>query len=381
MKIAVIINPLPKTNLSPAISVGKLLSILPQESEVFFYGIGYKPSLLPKTCSNLYPVCIEPIKNISDFINKQKNICNQLLAIQPDVVLFWIADKMFKVMHFCKKQKIPTIMWVYGNTFRFINNKIKKTISKLIFIKMLKEASYLAEEHPGVMNLLSEIDIKNRFTKKCTFRFLSIYCDYPVLASYEKMNRQNNRFLVVSRLAKEKNIDLIIQAFINLFNNNNNVTLEIVGSGPVEVELKNRFSCFDNVIFSGWREKDYIANALACSDCFVSASSSEGFPSSIQEAIKTKNLIVSYPVGGLTSFLTHQNSIIINSISIESIQEAILKAHNVSSKEKITMLEKALQDLDADFSFSSCKNKMRETLEYVIKRNDENGKECKRRSD
>ena len=85
-------------------------------------------------------------------------------------------------------------------------------------------------------------------------------------------------FSYVGRTSKEKNIEVIIDAFASLFRDNDNVKLLIVGGGPswdnlMKVAIKNKLK--DNIIFTDLVPWDKIPLYYKISNVFINASKTE----------------------------------------------------------------------------------------------------------
>ncbi len=89
--------------------------------------------------------------------------------------------------------------------------------------------------------------------------------------------RESERMvLFVSRLAREKNVDLLLEAFADA--NDPALRLVIAGDGPARDELENRaieLGVRDMVIFLGAVERDVLPDLYASADAFVFPSTSE----------------------------------------------------------------------------------------------------------
>ena len=109
------------------------------------------------------------------------------------------------------------------------------------------------------------------------------------------------KFITVGRLAPWKNIDIIIETFYDFKKVNQNFILHIVGSGPEEIKLKKLVKELDLenfVTFTGQLEKDDLNLYLQKSDIYIQASSYEGLPHVILEAMSHNLSIISTPIGG-----------------------------------------------------------------------------------
>lgn len=85
-------------------------------------------------------------------------------------------------------------------------------------------------------------------------------------------------FIYVGRIAQEKSIDVVIDAFTQLAKQEENVRLLIVGSGPSEDELKEKVKenhMESTIFFAGKRNADEVPDYYLSCDAFISASLTE----------------------------------------------------------------------------------------------------------
>ena len=109
------------------------------------------------------------------------------------------------------------------------------------------------------------------------------------------------KFITVGRLAPWKNIDIIIEALSDYKKANQNFIFYIVGSGPEETKLKKLVNDLDLenfVTFTGQLQKDDLNYYLQKSNIYIQASSYEGLPHVILEAMSHNLSIISTPIGG-----------------------------------------------------------------------------------
>ena len=109
------------------------------------------------------------------------------------------------------------------------------------------------------------------------------------------------KVITVGRLAPWKNIDIIIEALSDYKKANQNFIFYIVGSGPEEIKLKKLVNDLDLenfVTFTGQLQKDDLNYYLQKSDIYIQASSYEGLPHVILEAMSHNLSIISTPIGG-----------------------------------------------------------------------------------
>ena len=113
-------------------------------------------------------------------------------------------------------------------------------------------------------------------------------------------------FLTVGRLAPWKNIPTIIKALKIYKNEGIKFKFYIVGSGPEEDNLKELVSATglqNEVEFTGQLKKTELIKYYKKANIYIQASSYEGLPHVILEAISHNLSIISTPIGGTNEIL------------------------------------------------------------------------------
>lgn len=102
-------------------------------------------------------------------------------------------------------------------------------------------------------------------------------------ASYwEKYGIKNKTvFLYVGRVSKEKNIDVLMEAYAQLKSSQGQIALVVVGDGPYQKELKEKYP---DVVFTGYLKDAALWDAYASADVFVFPSTTDTFGNVILEA-------------------------------------------------------------------------------------------------
>lgn len=90
-------------------------------------------------------------------------------------------------------------------------------------------------------------------------------------------------FLYVGRLAPEKNLELLLDAFARLAERRQDVGLALVGDGPARAALEARAR--GPVAFCGYLAGDALAEAFASADAFVFPSRTDTFGNAVLEAM------------------------------------------------------------------------------------------------
>jgi glycosyltransferase involved in cell wall biosynthesis len=103
-------------------------------------------------------------------------------------------------------------------------------------------------------------------------------------------------FLYVGRLAPEKNLELLLDAFAGLAAVRDDVGLALVGDGPLRAALERRAR--GPVAFCGTLAGDPLAEAYASADVFVFPSRTDTFGNAVLEAMSSGLPVVASAEGG-----------------------------------------------------------------------------------
>jgi glycosyltransferase involved in cell wall biosynthesis len=109
----------------------------------------------------------------------------------------------------------------------------------------------------------------------------------------------------VGRLAPEKNLGLLVQAFDAMRRVRPDSLLVLVGDGPARAELQGR--CPD-AVFAGMRTGDDLAAHYASADAFVFPSMTETFGNVTPEAMASGLPVVAYDHAAAGQLIEHQHS-------------------------------------------------------------------------
>jgi glycosyltransferase involved in cell wall biosynthesis len=107
--------------------------------------------------------------------------------------------------------------------------------------------------------------------------------------------------LLVGRLAKEKNVHLVIEAFRDIHNDNPSAKLVFVGDGPMRVALQAACPC---AVFAGVRQGEDLAAHYASGDLFLFPSLTETYGNVVPEALSSGLAVVSYGIAAAQELIT-----------------------------------------------------------------------------
>ncbi|HEY1074145.1 MAG TPA: glycosyltransferase [Patescibacteria group bacterium] len=132
--------------------------------------------------------------------------------------------------------------------------------------------------------------------------------------------------LYVGRLAKEKNLDLALQAFDALANEHTNLHFLFVGSGPEEESLREQAAlsvAADRIHFAGRQPRELLDPFYAAGDLFVFPSTTEtqGLVTAEAQVAGTPSVVVN--VGGACELVTDGMDGLVTAPTVADLSQSI----------------------------------------------------------
>lgn len=184
--------------------------------------------------------------------------------------------------------------------------------------------------------------------------------------NYENVNKE---IVAVGRLAKQKNYELMLQAFYEFLKVHNEYKLSIYGDGKEKenlLEMCRTFQIEDHVKFYG--NCSDVHKRMVNAEIFLMTSNYEGIPNALMEAMAMGFPVVATdcPSGGVRMLITDKvNGLLIKDKDPINIKNALCELAENSIEEK--RLGKAAQYVKKDFSIEEIGNKW----EKLIQRQEE----------
>lgn len=111
--------------------------------------------------------------------------------------------------------------------------------------------------------------------------------------------------LYVGRIAAEKNIHLVIDAYHAMREHNPQVRLMMVGDGPIRDKLKRQHA---DIVFTGPKLGVELSQHYASADIFLFASETETFGNVILEAMSSALAVIAYDYAAPRMHIQHQHN-------------------------------------------------------------------------
>lgn len=112
--------------------------------------------------------------------------------------------------------------------------------------------------------------------------------------------------LFVGNFLPVKGIDLLLEAFAIVHRSDGNLTLALIGSGPLEQSLRERageLGVTDRLLFVGRQPPQVVARWMQAANAVCLSSHNEGVPNVVLEAVSSGRAMVSTDVGGIAEII------------------------------------------------------------------------------
>lgn len=277
----------------------------------------------------------------------------------PDIVISSSGSNMAKgvripkkAIHICYCYTPPRFLHGLGTETNYLNIPIFKLLTYPFFL-ILKHYDLKTNEKVNLFIADSQT-VKLRINKFYKNHAVVIYppCEIP-----DKFNevKSDNYYLVVSRLVKYKNVDLIVKAFKTL-----KLPLKIIGKGRDLKELKKMAANSKNIEFLGEVHEKKLRDAYKKCKALVVATKNEDFGMTIPEASGCGKPVIAYFSGGLKETVVNgKTGIFFYKLNEKNIVSAVHKF------EKMKFDPKAIWLFSQKFSKKTFKRNIKSIVEKM----------------
>lgn len=256
----------------------------------------------------LYPECKLAIPN-------PISIKKMLQEFKPDIIHCATPFNLgLYGLHYAKKNKIPVvasyhthfdqylqyykIQWVEGMLWRYLG-WFHQTCRK-IYVPSKSTLSYLQER--GFLNL----EVWSRGVDVARFH---PEVDRQAVLTKAGANPDKFSLLYVGRLAPEKSVDVLLEAFDSLPEHlKSRAELILAGDGPLHEELSETYGDREDIRFLGFVEGRELADLFAAADLFVFPSATETFGNVVLESMASGTAVIGVEAGGVQDTVRHMET-------------------------------------------------------------------------
>ncbi|MCI5839795.1 MAG: glycosyltransferase [Peptoniphilaceae bacterium] len=218
----------------------------------------------------------------------KNDLIKEIISWKPDVIhsqcefsTFFMANKISNEINCPLIHTYHTIYEKYTHYFS-PSKKLGRRLVKIFTKSIAKRTDFIIAPSVKTKNILKSYKIKPEKIKVIPTGIEIEDENYEDFGNNKVINlrkkfslKENDKIILyLGRIAKEKNIDEIIDYYLRL--DDENIKLVIVGGGPYLKDLKEKASTIDKkIIFTGMVKPKDVFSYYKLADCFVSASNSE----------------------------------------------------------------------------------------------------------
>lgn len=253
---------------------------------------------------------------------------------KPDIIYAHTADTALPAFILSKLYGAKYVLRLYGVKPIPQKNLLKKILlyDLLIAINLNADLYILTNDGTRADELLYKHNIKR---DKIHFLKNGIDKHWADTIANQKLRKEiapNNEKIIitVSRLAKWKQVDIILKAIPGLIELNRNIKLVIVGDGIEKENLQsmaNDLNINNNVVFVGAQEQQNVVDYLRISDVFVSMNALSSMSNPVFEAMICGKTVIALNRGATGDLIKHNTTgILVNDNEKDNLPEIL---HNI----------------------------------------------------
>ena len=269
------------------------------------------------------------VHNVNPFIS---SLSLRIIALvfHKRIVLYWHNSRRFcinglnfrngKDCHLCNKKN----KYLLGIFFRCYRGSLLESIAVTISEGQMRKLSKMNSVTNIVFSSFYQQKLLNFGIQPSRIKLVP----YSIKFSQPNVKKKGNEldFIAIGRLDREKGFEELLVAWSQIGKDERRgKRLHIVGSGPMEMELRKQFSSSD-VIFWGKQDFDTIIEiAKSCSTGIVTSQCAESFCKVVIELYSIGVPVLGTPVGALPELISKLDaSLILRGTDISSIKLGIL---------------------------------------------------------
>lgn len=359
----VLTNPLPVSNKSPLISLGKFCLML---ANVFCKPIVLGGNLEELSTNSKVEIHSVKCKRTGSMVGKILSFLKLELLLffhilrradRTDKMFFWIADKMLFPFWAAKLKRVQTYYFLMGNVGIEGKRTLFGLISEQIILYMAKRADYVCVESLAV---IKQWKIKVSPQK---LKIIHLFVEDEAKGFYEQ---KEDIVGMVCRLVEGKHVLASIEAFSMFKKLNPGWKLQIVGSGKLRADCETMIGrlMVNDVELLGWVEHSQLPDIVAKWKLLLFPTDAEGLPNGLIETMLQGVPAVASPVGGIIDVIEDGvNGWILPDSSAGGIFQTMIQA--VSSQDLMSVAKAAEDTVAHKFTFKASISNLKEQLKEV----------------
>ncbi|KAB1067025.1 glycosyltransferase family 4 protein [Tamlana haliotis] len=298
-----------------------------------------------------------PLLYLSNKVNKKYFNLNKLVKREleqmvqnSDVVIICAqltSNYVKTIIISANKLKIPVFFRTTG-TIKSIN------LSQSNYLELVTQ--FIHHSKKNAFNLNSQMNLPYKVIDQCAF-------NEKELLKIPLISKKVKKYLVLGRIEKEKNIDIIIRAFLKVKEKGD--LLYIIGAGSELLNLKELSRNNDFIIFTGFVNYQSLKTYFHIADAVVIASKEETGPLVGIEAMAGGKIIISTKVGAMPDRLIETNAFWFEQ-DVDSLTRQLKRVKNLTSLEVLQISKTNRGRYLENYSLSILKSNYLDVLNNVL---------------
>lgn len=285
---------------------------------------------------------------------------------RPDVIHFHniYHQLSFSLLDVGKKYKVPMVMTLHdykmispnytmfhhgkidesctgGHYYRCILNNCMENF-RMSFIAVIEAYFRKFKKYKDYINLYISPSqfLKDKFVQAGFSQEKIMVLPNSVQPSGEAVGVVGDYVAFIGRLAKDKGVDVLISAARNL----PQIKFRIIGTGPIENELKNSAKDLANVEFCGYKTGEELKTLIAGANLIVVSSIwYENCPLSVLEAKAMGKIIIGSNIGGIPEMLPKE--LLFAPGNVSDLVNKIKHYHNLLEGDRKALTDKLKREV------------------------------------
>ena len=261
---------------------------------------------------------------------------------------------------------------------------MEATGKKFILLKFIERLTYLFSTNLFCNSFGLKKFINENLTKKDVkviaqgsingvdtefFKNTKTLDEKEVIRDKFKIDKKDFVITFVGRIVKDKGINELIEAFVNLSKKHNNLKLLLVGDyeehlNPIKKENKILIDSLDSIITVGFQND--IRDFLSITDLFVLPSYREGLPNSLIEAGSFGIPLLATNINGCNEIIDDGiTGILVEKKSAKKLEEAIdklLEDKELYNSIKLKVRDRIIEKYEQKYFWNELKNEIKKSI-------------------
>lgn len=288
-------------------------------------------------------------KDIFNNLKLKKKIEKIIKDVKPDLVLNYTIKPIIYASSICKKMGIKNISITTGLGYVFHNNGIVNVFLRHLYRTSIRNANRIL-----FLNEEDKRQFINRFEKYESKAYVMPGEGINLTKySYQEFEGQN-RFLMISRIIKDKGVIEYITAGKEIVDKYSNVTFSLLGEfdeeNPTGIK-KGEFNDLCNGKIKYLGKTNDIKSILVDHDVVVLPSYNEGMPRTLLEGAACGKVLIASNIRGCNQLVfDNKNGFLCDRGSSKSLVEAIEKYINLTYEDRQKMSQASRKLVEDKFS-------------------------------